>query len=204
MQSFNLIPAHRFLARKRALRISRWMTVCILYGVLVAVFYLAFLARHKVASQDDLEARIRDVANEINAGKQNLSHLKQEYAEAERALHASNAVGPQPDWSVLLAALASQTGDNIVLRSCALSPVVVEEAAREPTHDPQSVDGFSLSVAGFGRSQRDVSDFVLRLEGMALLDAVSLVNSRREPFLSDYAIVFEVKCSIEGAGRSER
>ena len=203
MLAVNLIPAHRQLRRKKALRISRWLTICTFYGALVVMFYVVFLARHKVSNQDDLQAQIQAVMNEINSDKQNLSQLKQEYAEAERVLQAANAVGPQPDWSVLLTALASNTGDNIILRSCALSSVSPAVAAEEPTHDPQSVDGFSLNVAGLGRTQRDVSDFVLRLEEMVLLDSVSLVSSRREPFLSDYAIVFEVKCSIEGAGRSE-
>ncbi|UCD74306.1 MAG: hypothetical protein JSV91_10995 [Phycisphaerales bacterium] len=179
------------------------MTVCTFYGALVVVFYILFLARNQASNEDDVKARIQAVTAEIATRRQNLARLQREHAEAERVLQAANAVGLQPDWSILLTALASQTGENIVLRSCAVSPVQPEETAEAPGNDPQRVDGFTLNLAGFGRTQRDVSDFVLRLEEMMLLDAVSLVSSRREPFLSDHAIVFEVRCSIEGAGRTE-
>ncbi len=176
------------------------------YGAVVVLFCIVSVARYKVANQLDLEAQIQTVVNDIERSRRNLAELNQEYDEAERSLQAANALGSQPNWSILLSALASQTGDNIVLQSCTLMPIIAPPDADAPvapvTHDPQGVDGFSLKVAGFGRTQRDVSDFVLRLEGMVLLDTVSLVSSRREPFLTDSAIVFEVRCSINGDRRS--
>ncbi len=208
MHSFNLIPAHRILKRKRALRLSIWMSISVCYGALVIVFCHVSVARYKVANQHDLETQVQTVINEIATSKRNLTALKQEYDEAERVLQAANALGSQPDWSILLTALASHMGDNIVLQSCVLMPLIPPPSPDAPTesppHDPQGVTGYSLKVTGFGRTQGDVSDFVLRLEGMVLLDTVSLISSRREPFLADNAIVFEIRCSIKGDGRGER
>jgi len=190
------------------MRISLWIGASASYALLVILFCVVSVARYKVANQDDLEAKIQTVVNEIAMSKRNLEALNEEYDEAERALQAANALGLQPDWSILLTALASQMGDSIVLQSCELVPITPEPAPDVPapvlTHDPQGVDGFTLKVAGFGRTQRDVSEFVLRLEGMVLLDSVSLISSRREPFLTENAIVFEVRCSITGSGRDRK
>jgi Tfp pilus assembly protein PilN len=205
MQTVNLIPAHRVLKRKRAVRTLRWTTVCGVYGVLVFVACIGSFTGLQRADTRQLDIRIETVNAEIEETKQELGRLKQGFTEAEQKLLATGAVGPQPDWSILLTALAAETGPQIVLSTCQLAPAVEEEpAAGEDAHDPQRVEAFVLHVAGFGRTQRDVSDFVLRLEETSLLDSVSLVNSRREPFLADHAIAFEVQCSIEGGEEDAR
>ncbi|MDY7106996.1 MAG: hypothetical protein SYC29_00005, partial [Planctomycetota bacterium] len=146
-----------------------------------------------------LEQRIRTVNAQIAETRQQLDDLKRSYAAAERRLQATGAVGPLPDWSVLLSALAAETGEHVVLSVCALEPTPAgEEAAGDEIRDPQRVGALTLLLTGFGRTQRDVSDFVLRLERISLLDSVSLVSSRREPFLTDHATAFEIRCSIGG------
>lgn len=205
MQAVNLIPAHRALKQKRAVRALRWAMACGVYGVIVFVACVGSLAGLQRADMRRLDTRIETVNAEIEETKQELGRLRQGFAKAEQKLLATGAVGPQPDWSVLLTALAAETGQDVVLSTCELAPAIEEEkTAGEDAHDPQRVSAFVLHVAGFGRTQRDVSDFVLRLEGTSLLDSVSLVNSRREPFLADHAIAFEVRCSIEGGEGAER
>ncbi len=203
MLAVNLIPVHRKLKRQRAVRVSRWLAICVLYTGSVVMFCIASSARPQVSNRKDLEAQIQTVNNEIETTKQDIEQLRQKVDAAERAVEASEAVGPQPNWSILLRALASETGDSIVMGSCELSPIMSEEVTELKLNDPQRVEAFSLKLAGFGRTQRDVSDFVLRLEAMMLLDTVSLVSSRREPFLTDHAVAFEVRCSIVGLGSTE-
>ena len=61
-----------------------------------------------------------------------------------------------------------------------------------------------LRLAGVGRSQAAVSQFVLRLEQLGLFDRVTLLDTRREPFGADSAVGFRAVCIMhvrEGAGK---
>ena len=203
MQPLNLIPRHRLLERQCAVHRARWTTACATYGALIVLACVVSLAGRHATQARELRTRIETVKSEIHEANDTLTELRQHVATAQRTLRAATAVGPQPDWSIFLTALASQTGDQIVLRSCELLPVVPEESGEEQPRDPQIVDAFLLNLAGYGKTQREVSEFVLRLEETSLLDAVALMSSRREPFLTDHAIAFEVRCSVGKAGRSE-
>ena len=122
MQAVNLIPAHRVLKRKRAVRALRWAMVCGVCGVLVFVACVGSLTGLQRAGIRQLDIRIETVNAEIEETKQELGRLRQGFAKAEQKLLATGAVGPQPDWSVLLTALAAETGQQFVALAGRRSP----------------------------------------------------------------------------------
>jgi Tfp pilus assembly protein PilN len=105
-------------------------------------------------------------------------------------------VGKQPDWSILLALLASTLEDEIVLRSVRLVSGAAEEGDQREAGAP------NLDFAGLGQSQAAVSRFVLRLEEISLFRSVKLLDTRREPFLDGHAITFRVECVLDDGGEA--
>jgi hypothetical protein len=105
-------------------------------------------------------------------------------------VRANEAVGRRADWSVLLALLAETTRDEVVLRRCRLSA----GAGRAPRVGPPRG---TLEVDGFGSTQSAVSDFVLRLEHTQLFRYVKLIETRREPLGTGFAVAFRIECVFE-------
>ena len=113
-------------------------------------------------------------------------------------------MGDRPDWSVVLALLARNLDDDLVLKRCKLEPEVVRKAAASPQHaagaQADEPKRFSLEIAGLGRSQKAISHFVLRLERTNLFQKVTLVKTNREPFVTGRAMAFQIRCLL---GRRE-
>ncbi len=120
---------------------------------------------------------------------------------------SGRAVGEQPDWSLLLAMLSSALGDETVLRSIRLqAPPEAAPGAAGGSGTPggaaaaRTLQPITLEVTGLGRTQQVVSEFVLRLEHTPLFEMVRLVDTRREPFLNDHAVVFRIECVLDAGG----
>ncbi len=71
-----------------------------------------------------------------------------------------------------------------------------DKAATSSATPPANSDRFVLSIAGLGRTQSAVTQFVLRLEQLKLFDQVRLLETRREPFLTSDAIAFRIQAAI--------
>ena len=98
-------------------------------------------------------------------------------------------------------ALAKNLDDDLVLKRCKLHPEAVEKpkskgkkrTKREPAPKPKR---FILDISGFGRSQKAISQFVLRLEGSKLFEKVTAVKTNREPFMAGKAMAFQIRCLL--------
>lgn len=168
-----------------------------------AVLLGAYAVCAGVCGTDDeaLDDDLREARIEIDAATHELEQLQGRLEEAKLKLEANRAVGEQPDWSVLLGALAKGLDDEIVLTRCHLKGP--DERGRpgagqapEPTAAGAGPERFSLETSGFGRSQAGVAQFVLRLERTKLFRAVTLVKANREPFMADRAVAFLIECSL--------
>jgi hypothetical protein len=157
---------------------------------------------------DASAAGLRETALRIEKAHQAIEDAQRELATAERTLKANRAVGNQPDWSLLLALLARNLGDQVVLSQCELKPDVPGEAAvgaAGASDQPRPArGGFILKLAGYGETQPDVSRFVLNLERAGLFDQVRLVRTSSRAFLSASAIAFELECGLGGQDASRR
>ena len=165
----NLIPAYRLLASERRLRIRRWATVGILYTtVLVAVCVVLTVVFDQTA--ENLADELTFIQNKAHIKQRRLSQLRPKLEEIKLKLAASRAVTTQPDWSVVLVLLANNQGDNIVLGRCRIEPLERRADSDAPESTPRVAQElrYRLLFAGFGKSQSDVSQFVLRLEQLGL------------------------------------
>ncbi|HTL31336.1 MAG TPA: hypothetical protein VL282_19035, partial [Tepidisphaeraceae bacterium] len=189
----NLIPAHRRDARARSRRLRAWIIGGGSYAVLLV---FACLASYGIWGGDQLAmaAQTERTARQLEETQRVNAKLQPELAEAQGKLNMIKVVAEQPDWSVLLRLLAKSCSDQIALSSCKLDepggdPSARARAAKPPS--PQSDHApHLLVVAGFGRSQAEVSRFVLRLEEAKLFDQVSLIKTSREPFGTGEAVAF--------------
>ena len=143
----------------------------------------------------------------VEQAESTVDALRGRIGRAEARLTSGRAVGEQPDWSLLLAMLSSALGDETVLRSIRLqAPPEAAPGAAGSSGKPGRADAartlqpISLEVTGLGRTQQVVSEFVLRLEHTPLFETVRLVDTRREPFLNDHAVVFRIECVLEAGG----
>lgn len=184
IRGVNLVPADRREARRRRHRFQIWVGACALYA-------FAWLALHVVV-QTTMASDDRALRGEIEVLRADavrkdaaVNELDLDRRQAIAQLHANLAVGKQPDWSILLALLSATLEDEIVLRSVRL-------VSQEPV--------INLDFTGLGHSQAAVSRFVLRLEETALFRSVTLLDTRREPFLAGYAITFRVECVLDAGG----
>jgi Tfp pilus assembly protein PilN len=189
------------------------------YGVLLLAGYVMCFA----FSDEETEAAFRDMRNVAARAREldrEIRSLRAEIAGTKRELAAAQAVAGHPDWSLLLAVLAHAVPEEVVLRRCVLTPV--EEDDREAADSQDTVAGlwsgedgadgrgalaaslnrsYRLEVGGFARTQAAVSQFVLRLEKIALFDQVKLIKTNRQLFLEGQAVAFELECSLDGRRR---
>lgn len=193
MTNANLIPKYRQIARSRRRLTHRWIGVV---GIYFLVTLIAIpVTRLRIPSE---ETRIRQIAKnneDIEASKNRLHDLVNGLNEIKLSLRATRLVENQSDWSILLGVLAEEMGDAIVLRECVMNPDGISRNEAGP-------ERFQIDLRGYGQSQMEVSQYVLRLEGTGLFSEVTLEESRREGFLENDAIAFRLRCRL--ANRQEK
>ena len=199
--SVNLIPSPKRLAAQRRRRTRCWVATCAVYILTIAAVYLSCRIRW---GGSDLRA---DEMTRISAEKDGFSRRRTAVKGAVAALRAkidaNNAVGQQPDWSILLALLARNMGSEVVLKHCGLDL----DLKGRPVDDSDQTGRrrqFVLEVRGIGRTQTSVSAFVLRLEKAGLFDRVKLIRTSREDFMSGKAVAFQLACTLGAKSRKPK
>jgi Tfp pilus assembly protein PilN len=218
MQTINLIPAKYRDARRRQKRARAWFTICGGYAVILAVAYVGVATALGDGGNGAADlAKTRQQTDELNRAA---GMLKIQLRDAQSKLGVARTVGDQPDWSLLLAVLGKVTDEHrnraspipIVLRGCHLesspdasgrpAPAANAKASTQPS--PITPTKISLTVSGLGRSQSDVTQFVLRLEKLGLFDRVDLAQSAREPIGTTEATGFRIECTMHSRTGGEK
>ena len=177
-----------------------WIIACTAYalGILGAfAFCLSTSDGPGAALADD----IAKATVETEKWDRQVRMLRGKVGKARLTLEANRAVGEQPNWAVVLALLAKNLDDDLVLKRCKLEPEPVEKtkskgkksAKDEPAPKPKR---FILDISGFGRSQKAISQFVLRLEASTLFEKVTALKTNRETFLTGKAMAFQIRCLL--------
>jgi len=194
-QSINLIPAAHLRARQRRRRVQWWIRGAAAYALVLTALYAVC---QTVSGHGDraLAAELADADQQITATQSEMKSLLPKLTEAHHTLEASRAVVEQPDWSILLAMLAQTLDEQIVLQRCALGGPDAKTARQADTAGPGE---YVLALSGVGRSQTDVSQFVLRLERSGLFQQVKLVQTAVTTFLAAPAVRFELACHFGDA-----
>jgi len=207
----NLIPAWRLQKRSRLTRARTWAAVLGVYGVMLGGAYVACLAFGADDGKTVLEQMRQSTERFRKAGKE-IHALRASLGEASRQIAAARALAQNPDWSLLLAMVAKNLSDEVVLERCSLAPV--ESGADEkPAAAAAAAAGagaagteevlyqrYLLDLSGFARTQTGVSQFVLRLEGSRLFESVRLIRTQTRSFMDGQAVSFRIECALSGKG----
>ena len=196
MKSVNLIPGPRRDAKRRRKHRNTCAAACGAYGLLLAA---AVGAAHFVGpgSGESLDERLAAADNDIRRFDRQVNESRAELNAARATVEANRTVAEQPDWSVLLALLGSEKGDDIVLRSVSVGPAPVPPPPppeRGKPAPPPVVPDTILEVTGVGQTQLAVSQHVVRLEQTGLFSKVALLDTAREAFVNGNAIAFRLQC----------
>jgi Tfp pilus assembly protein PilN len=182
----NLIPTARRAIRVRRRLLRQWIIVSVCYALLLVISAVAI---SWIGGSEAVDPAIAaQVRNEISRSTARLASFHSQAAGLDRELALAQKISDQPDWSILLAAIAKQCGDEITLAGCDLS-----EPREVSANDPSSV---ILGVHGVGRSNDAVANFVLRLEGVPILERVKLLQTTRKQVFGLDAFSFDVTCSV--------
>ncbi len=195
----NLIPAARRQTKQRRVRVRWWLTGCAVYSALwIAVFVTAQVV---VRSEDRaLRGKLLESSARVREAEKTVATLRGRIGRDQARLSSGRAVGEQPDWSLLLAMLSSALGDETVLRNIRLQAPPEAAPGAVGTSAARTLRPITLDLTGLGRTQQVVSEFVLRLEHTPLFKKVRLVDTRREPFMNDHAVVFRIECVLDADG----
>ena len=181
MLTANLIPTSRLAAQRRARRIRAWLAVSGVYGLAAVAGCLGLRA---ALQNDDAQARtvIVSASQQLEASQGVIARLKAELADVRRRAEAARQITNRPDWSVLLALLSRDRGDELALTNCHL------EALDE--------GGYSLSIGGLSRTPEHITEFTLALERSGVFDRVRLVETVRRATPRGEAVACSLVCRL--------
>jgi Fimbrial assembly protein (PilN) len=208
MNGVNLIPAARREMWRKNARVRVWMCVAPLCASILAGAY-GYLRMSWETSTDAFAADVAKADAQIKAVETETAKARAKADSQRPVLSAAKAVGEQPDWSLLLAMLASSLGDQAVLSSCVLEPAP-EPAAPSlkpgakpdapPPKDSARPARFTLALTGLAGSQDAVALMVTSLESKKVFDNVTIVEARRATLSGHDAVNFRIECVLSDAG----
>ncbi len=196
--SVNLIPSPKLLAMQRRKQTRKWAAACLAYAIMLVAVYAG--CRMRWGGNDVQAGELSAVSGEITNYNRQIAAVKNAETALRAKIDANNAVGQQPDWSILLALLARNLGNDVVLKHCELD-LDRQDPSSPPSADAGQQKQFVLEVHGLGRTQTAVSAFILRLERVGLFDQVKLIRTRREEFMTGRVVAFQLACTLGAESR---
>lgn len=197
----NLIPAarrHRACLRSR---VRTWSVVTAAYAAIVALgVFLALMGREDTsATQQAIDA----LAADAERLQEDIRFLGSSIAAQATLLQAHRSLQADPDWSLLLALVASRVDDDVALTGIQLAPRRADRSAEEDPPDaaaPASpgAAAYELVLTGRAPSQGRVTDFVLDLEGLGVFDSVAILDAQRdsESAAEESGVRFVILCLL--------
>lgn len=192
--AINLIPMQRREARRLRGHARR---CALLSGAFVVVVLAAAIGFRAVWGGDDptIDHQLVNSNSEVERAGAEFHELDQKLSEYRATQTAVETLRAQPDWSLLLALVGRQTGNEVALRSWSLRPQ--QTNAQTTKGSAMMPPDLELCLSGIGKSDIAVSQFVLRLEQTKLFSKVKLIDSTRQPFQSQQVFSFRIECPLE-------
>jgi hypothetical protein len=194
VKGVNLIPLGLRAARSRNRRMRRWALACASYAAVVLVT-CALIGKCWTADCQTIDRSNASASQKIEEDNRALASRRAQLAEKQEQSRTAEAIQGQPDWSYLLGGIASQMGDDLVLREVRLgaAPGNENRGVADALTGPRR---FLFSIHGVSRTGTGVSKFVSDLEKLQFFDDVKLLRTSRETFLNGPATGFEVETSF--------
>lgn len=201
MRAINLMPSSRLNAQRAAHRKRMWMLIVGAYA-LAAVGGTSLLLPRSTGDERQVMhelTKLRGVAAELN---KQVEASRAAAGAAQSQLRAANAVGEQPDWSMLLAKLAEERRSEAVLESVELATVQVpvensaQDAKAKSGSKPQVKDTLILRVSGATRSPDEAYVFARRLEQIGLFAQARVLETRPRDLAGEQVSAFRIECTF--------
>jgi hypothetical protein len=204
MNGVNLIPGKRRDAKARKDRRRKWVLALASYLVVLLAGYF-LLDHYALGNTQALRSQSKKALMELGRSRQLTGALNQELAQTGKKLQTAQEIGGQPDWGALLAILAQNASENVLLNSCRMDRAQAADNAPKGGEAKAGSDESPvvLELGGFAKAQSDVSEYVLRLEKLGLFEKVKLVKTSRETYLAQEAVSFQLECTLQGNGGSK-
>lgn len=205
MNGINLIPPSMLEQRRRRRRIRIWSVATTGYALALAGSYGAFASGR--ADAVDARQRIAELAAQVGRERADLVAIRERALEAHREADAARMMASHPDWSVLLALLASPLTPDMTLDSCELTRVEPPPPPPSPAAGPAprpsgtAPVGYRVTLTGMARTQSQVTNYALDLERLGadearLFDAVTLVEAKGRRIGSTDVVAFRIECGL--------
>jgi hypothetical protein len=202
MRQINLIPARRRDAKRRRTHMKWCGGGCAAF-TLVAVAITVIAWSTWAGEDSEVRQQIARADEDIRHNEKALVEARVKFAADENRLAAAKEIAEQPDWSLLLSLLAQKSDDQMVLRSCQLRPAA-DLLAEGKTADAHVAGGLVVVVTGVARTPQNAQQYVIRLEKTGLFERVTLVETRREPFLNGEASAFRADCVLSTSASARK
>ncbi|MCC6679091.1 MAG: hypothetical protein IT436_18355 [Phycisphaerales bacterium] len=207
MNGINLIPPAILVLRRRRRRIRLWSVATAGYSLALAGAYGAFASGR--ADAIDARQRIAELAAQVERERADLVVIRDRAVEAHREADAARMMASHPDWSVLLALLASPLTPDMTIDSCELTRVEPAPPPAAPTTPAgpaprapgPTADVYRVILTGMARTQSQVTSYALDLERLGadearLFDTVTLVEAKGRRIGSTDIVAFRIECGL--------
>ena len=198
--AIDLIPARVHATRHRRDRRRLYVAVVLITVLVLGATGLnamrrAHRVRRLVVQSDKLRA-------ETDVLKRESAALTAELAQTRRILQEAERLRQGHRWSRLLSFLAERVPDSVLLVLVATDPSEPGRA-RLPSggadayeSGPGSGDSGprAIAIRGYAMEHQDQAAFLGSLKEQQVFDSVSLLHSKREPFLNGEGIAFTLTC----------
>ncbi|WP_432798847.1 hypothetical protein [Poriferisphaera sp. WC338] len=197
-RSVNFIPPHYRIKRLIHIRIRQWIVAVSVYSILLVAAWVMFTFSWG-QSVHEIEDQLADVNQQVSATEEAIKSIKPRVLQAKANLAATNMIGEQPDWSMLLDLLAGLLDENTVLTSCELTP-----EKHTKFGDMVEISQYNLKLVGLSRTLTASYDYVVRLKNCGMFDEIQPGKTRKRPFADGEATEFTIECMIGVEGNASQ
>ena len=169
----NLLPKKLLIRRSRRVRARKWVGVLILEilaGVLVGMVSRYDYANPAVEARDSIQSTV----GQIDVVTTALASLQRELQSLEQKLAVASEVSGQPDWSIVLAAIAWRGKALIELNSTQLMSAPAKGGGPGNAF-------YKVSLLGTSETRSDVTQFVELLEDSGIFEDVRISQTQTIP-----------------------
>jgi Tfp pilus assembly protein PilN len=196
----DLLPLEIHRRRNRRARIRAYFIASALIFLGMGLFgiHTSRQAR-RVEEINGIAARLRAAESQL---KTQGTSIRAELAHTQRLLHEAERLRNGRRWSRVMTFLASQVPDSVLLVMVSTDPpepgsgASIRHPARNRANSQprKDVSPTSLAIRGYAQEHADLAAFLTDLKQEDVFDSVSLLHSKREPFLAGEGVAFTVTC----------
>ena len=198
MKAVDLTP-QTYITRNRARIVVRYWVLAAALCTIAAVLPISIESARQGDHAADLareqieQAQLRQEQNKSAAVK-----ISNQLTLVERELQAQAHLTQRPDWSDLIARVASQFDGQVMtgFRLGPLSSSKVREGVG-PTAASAPADSVWLVLDGVAETNSEVPGLILRLESLGLFDRVVMTKTERRSFAGAPRTGFVLACRVQ-------